>query len=459
MLDALGGVSRLGIPPPCPTTLYQVAMMVRDLRIFGRCILSVLAVLPVSAVSNALAEDKLDFNRDIRPILSNNCFKCHGFDDKTREAGLRLDRADAATKPLESGSVAIVPHKSSESELFRRVSSQDEGEKMPPPDSGKKLSDDEIARLKRWIDEGAEFKAHWSFIPPQRSPMPEVTHNDWGRNPIDQFTLARLEKENLKPSPEADKIALIRRVTYDLTGLPPTLAEVEAYLLDNSPTAYEKVVDRLLASPRFGEHMARYWLDAARYADTHGLHFDNERFIWLYRDYVVNAFNANKPFNQFALEQIAGDLLPNATIEQKIATGFNRNNVTTNEGGSIDDEVLVRYGVDRVETMSTVFLGLTLGCAVCHDHKFDPVTQKEFYQLFAFYSWSADKAMDGNIQLPPPYVKNASADEQAQLAEIDKKIAETRKQIADELAKIEYVEPADSAAQVSVPRANRVCMD
>jgi hypothetical protein len=426
-------------------------MMAFAMRILIRSILGVVVVLSVGFTSKAFAEDKLDFNRDIRPILSNNCFKCHGFDDKTREAGLRLDRAEAATKPLESGSIAVVPGKSGDSELFRRVASKDPDEKMPPLDSGKKLTDDEIARLKRWIDEGAEFKAHWSFIPPQRPPLPEVKRKEWVKNPIDNFALARLEKENLTPSPEAEKIALIRRVRFDLTGLPPTLAEVEAFVHDASPDAYEKVVDRLLASPRFGEHMARYWLDAARYADTHGLHFDNERFIWLYRDYVVNAFNANKPFNQFALEQLAGDLLPNATIEQKIATGFNRNNVTTNEGGSIDEEVLVRYGVDRVETMSTVFLGLTLGCAVCHDHKFDPVTQKEFYQLFAFYSWSADKAMDGNIQLPPPFVKRATPEQQAQLAELDKKIAETQEQIADELAKVEYVEPPESAGPVGFP--------
>jgi Protein of unknown function (DUF1553)/Protein of unknown function (DUF1549)/Planctomycete cytochrome C len=395
------------------------------------------------------AADKVDFNGDIRPILSNNCFKCHGFDDKARQAGLRLDKRDVAVAPLESGTVAIVPGKSQESELVKRITSQDPDVKMPPPDSGKKLGTEEIANLQRWIDEGAEYKRHWSLIVPVRPEPPAIQHTSWPRNPIDQFVLARLEKEKLIPSPEANKRDLLRRVTFDLTGLPPTLEELDAFLLDNSPDAYEKVVDRLLASPRFGEHKARYWLDAARYADTHGLHFDNERSIWLYRDYVVNAFNANKPFDQFTLEQMAGDLLPNATLEQKIATGFNRCNVTTNEGGSIDEEVLVRYGVDRVDTMSTVFLGLTMGCAVCHDHKFDPITQKEFYQLFAIYSWSADRAMDGNIQLPPPIVKAATPEQEAKLADFDRQIADVQRQITDELAKIQYVEPAESQSPTS----------
>jgi hypothetical protein len=409
---------------------------------FSVCISLILA-------GSARAADRIDFNRDIRPILSDKCFKCHGFDDATREAGLRLDKRDVAIAPLESGSVAIVPGKASDSELVVRVTAKDADVKMPPPDSGKRLTDDEIAKLTRWVAEGAEYQRHWSFIPPTRPALPDVKHPSWVRNPIDQFALARLEKENLLPSPEANKRDLLRRVTFDLRGLPPTLEEVDAFLLDNSPDAYEKVVDRLLASPRFGEHKARYWLDAARYADTHGLHFDNERYVWLYRDYVVNAFNANKPFDQFTLEQTAGDLLPNATLEQKIATGFGRCNVTTNEGGSIDEEVLMRYGVDRVETMSTVFLGLTTGCAVCHDHKFDPITQREFYQLFAFYSWSADRAMDGNIQLPPPIVKATTPEQQAQLADFERRIAEVQKQITDELAKIEYVEPAESQSTTS----------
>lgn len=401
----------------------------------------------------ASAEEKLDFNRDIRPILSDKCYKCHGFDAKNRQAGLRLDVAEGATAKLESGNVAIVPGKSGEGEFWKRITSADPNLKMPPADTGKSLSDAEIAKLKRWIDEGAQFKAHWSFIPPQKETPPAVQHAEAVRNPIDSFLIARLEKEGLAPAPQADKTTLIRRVTLDLTGLPPTPAEVDAFLADTHPAAYERLVDKLLKSPRFGEHQARYWLDAARYGDTHGLHFDNERAIWLYRDYVINSFNDNKPFDQFIIEQMAGDLMPNATREQKIATGFNRCNVTTSEGGSINDEVLVRYAVDRVETMSTVFLGLTLGCAVCHDHKFDPVTQKEFYQLYAFFNASADAAMDGNALLPPPFVKAPTPEQESQLQAYDKQLAELRMQIETELAKVEYADPGPATAPAAAAEA------
>lgn len=400
------------------------------------------------AANSAAAEPTLDFNRDIRPILSDACFRCHGFDEKTRAAGLRLDTAEGATAKLESGAVAIVPGKSGESELIQRITSTDDSTRMPPPDSGKTLTPEQIETLKRWIDEGAQFKAHWSFIPPERPTPPDAPAGSLVHNPIDNFVLARLAKAGLKPSPEADKITLLRRVTFDLTGLPPTPEEVDAFLADESPEAYAKVVDRLLKSPRYGEHMARYWLDAARYGDTHGLHLDNERSMWPYRDWVVSAFNRNLPFDQFTIWQIAGDLLPNATIEQKVASGFNRCNVTTSEGGSIDDEVLVRYAVDRTETMSTVFLGLTLGCAVCHDHKYDPVSQKEFYQLFAFYNAAADAAMDGNALAPPPILKLASPEHESQLKSFDEQIAAMRKTMADELAKIEYVDPTPDGPAV-----------
>lgn len=393
----------------------------------------------------ASAQEKLDFNRDIRPILSDKCYKCHGFDGKNRQAGLRLDEAAGAMAKLESGAAAVVPGKSGESELIKRVLSADPNLKMPPAATGKSLNEAEIAKLKRWIDEGAEFKAHWSFIPPQKALPPQVKQADRVRNAIDNFLIARLEKEGLVPAAPADKATLLRRATLDLTGLPPTPAEVDAFLADNSPNAFERVVDRLLKSPRFGEHQARYWLDVARYGDTHGLHLDNERAIWLYRDYVINAFNNNKPFDQFIIEQMAGDLLPNATTEQKIATGFNRCNVTTSEGGSINDEVLVRYAVDRVETMSTVFLGLTLGCAVCHDHKYDPVTQKEFYQLYAFFNAAADAAMDGNALLPPPILKVPTPEQENQLKSYDQQLVELRKQIETELAKVEYTDPGPAA--------------
>jgi len=399
-----------------------------------------LLVLGVTA-SSLKAQEKLDFNRDVRPILSENCFKCHGFDNKNRAAGLRLDLREGATVKLESGAVAVVPGDLATSELIKRVEHTDANEVMPPPSTGKKLTPAQIETLKRWIQEGAEFKQHWSFIPPTRPAIPQPKNAAWVKNPIDAYILARLEREGLTPSAVADKVTLIRRVTLDLTGLPPTIAEVDAFLADESPNAYETLVDRLLKSPRFGEHAARYWLDAARYGDTHGLHLDNERSIWPYRDWVVRSFNQNLPFNQFALEQIAGDLLPNATLDQKVATGFSRCNVSTSEGGSIDEEVLVRYAVDRTETLSTVFLGMTLGCAVCHDHKFDPVTQKEFYQLYAFFNNVADRAMDGNALSPPPIMKLTPAETQARLADLDQKIAAANTEIAAQLAKVSYTDP------------------
>ncbi|MEX2559523.1 MAG: DUF1549 domain-containing protein, partial [Pirellulales bacterium] len=313
------------------------------------------------------------------------------------------------------------------------------------------LKPEEIELLKRWIDEGAEYRAHWAFIPPERPVPPAIAHEQLVRNEIDRFVLARLEKEGLEPSPEADKETLIRRVTLDLTGLPPTPAEIDAFLADDSQGAYERAVDRLLASPRYGEHLARYWLDAARYGDTHGLHFDNERSLWPYRDWVIEAFNRNQPFDQFTIEQLAGDLLPEPTLDQRVATGFNRCNVSTSEGGSIDDEVLVRYAVDRVETTSTVWMGLTTGCAVCHDHKFDPITQKEFYQLFAFFNGVAEAAMDGNAIAPPPIIKLPTAEQEAQQKSLEAQVATLQEQIAAELAKINYSEPPGASTAPAGP--------
>ena len=388
----------------------------------------------------------IDYARQIRPLLSDRCFKCHGPDDQERKAGLRLDVRDTALAKLESGQQAIVPSKSGESELMKRLESTDADLKMPPPDSGKTLSPAEIQLIKTWIDQGAPWKDHWSFVKPTKPMPPEVKANAQVRSPIDRFVFARLEREGLAPSATADKITLIRRATFDLTGLPPSTAEVDAFLADNSPEAYEKVLDRLLKSPRYGEHMARYWLDAVRYGDTHGLHLDNERSMWPYRDWVINAFNNNMPFDQFSVEQLAGDLLPNATLDQKVASGFNRCNVSTSEGGSINDEVLVRYAVDRTEAMSTVWLGLTLGCAVCHNHKYDPVTQKEFYQLYAFFNAAADPAMDGNALLTPPVMKIPTAETSAKLKEFDDQLAALKKQMTDELAKVEYQEPPETPA-------------
>jgi hypothetical protein len=405
-----------------------------------RILLVLIGCAAALIAEEACAADKVDFIRDIRPILSNTCFKCHGFDDKTRQANLRLDLAEGAMAKTDSGAIPIVPGKSGDSEVLRRLLASGD-EQMPPAGSGKSVTPAQIDLIKRWIDEGAEFKPHWSFVTPKRPAVPPVQHKDASRNSIDNFVLAQLEKQGLAPSPAADKVTLIRRVTLDLTGLPPTIEETDAFVADESPEAYAKVVDRLLKSPRYGEHMARYWLDAARYGDTHGLHFDNERSLWPYRDWVIRAFNENKPFDQFTIEQLAGDLLPNATTDQKIATGFTRCNVSTSEGGSIDEEVLVRYGVDRVETTSTVFLGLTLGCAVCHNHKFDPVTQKEFYQLFAFFSGINEAAMDGNQIAPPPIMKLPTPETTAKQQELDGQIAKVNQTIAEELAKISYTDP------------------
>ena len=398
------------------------------------------AATSVLSAADAPAE-KLEFGRDVRAILSNNCFKCHGPDEKQRQAGLRLDQRDGATAKLESGKFGIVAGKWTHSEIIARLTTDDADKKMPPPSSGKKVSPEQVATLKRWIDEGAEYKPHWSFVAAARPELPKISDESWIKNPIDRFVLAKLDKAGLKPSPQADKITLIRRATFDLTGLPPTPAEVDAFVADNSPEAYDKLVERLFNSARHGEHQARYWLDAARYGDTHGLHLDNERSLWPYRDWVIGAFNRNVPFDQFTVEQLAGDLLPNATMEQRIASGFNRCNVTTSEGGSIDDEVRVRYAVDRTEAIGTVWLGLTVGCAVCHDHKFDPITQREFYQLYAFYGSTADAAMDGNSLLPPPVIKLPSGEQDAQFKAIDEQLAAARKQIGEEVAKIEYTEP------------------
>ncbi len=411
------------------------------------------------AVTAAAAEKPIDFDRDVRPILSDKCYKCHGPDEKERQAGLRLDVPEAALAPLESGARAIVPGKRTESALVARITHADPAERMPPADSGKVLAPAEIATLARWIDEGATWKKHWSLVAPLRPEPPAVRHEAKVRNAIDRFVLARLEAEGLEPAPEADKVTLVRRLTLDLTGLPPSPAEVDAFLADAAPDAYDKLVERLLASPRYGEHMARYWLDAVRYGDTHGLHFDNERALWKYRDWVIGAFARNLPFNQFTIDQMAGDLLPSPTVEQRVATGYNRCNLSTSEGGSIDEEVLARYAVDRVEAMSTVWLGLTTGCAVCHDHKFDPISQKEFYQLFAFFSGSADAAMDGNAIAPAPAIKLPSAEQDARKAELNTQLTQTHEAIAAALAKIDYREPEAQPAADPLERREIVWIE
>jgi len=392
--------------------------------------------------------DTIDFNKQIRPILSDNCFACHGPDEKARKAKLRLDTKEGAFAALRSGGHALIPGKSGESELYKRLTTSEPTELMPPPKSTKKLNAEQIDLIKRWIDQGATWTEHWAYAAPKKAALPRVSDTSWIRNPIDQFIIARLEAEKLKPSGEADRVSLIRRVTLDLTGLPPTPDEVDAFVNDKSNDAYEKVIDRLMKSPRFGEHMARFWLDAARYGDTHGLHLDNYREMWGYRDWVVKAFNNNLPYNRFVIEQVAGDLLPGATLDQKIASGFNRCHVTTSEGGSIEEECYVRNVSDRVETFGTVMLGLTVGCARCHDHKYDPIKAKDYYQFFAFFNSLEGKGpfgnpLDGNAAKHEPTMRIPTPEQAVALEKLTKKIDEVRKQIADEVAKVNYDESKD----------------
>ena len=389
--------------------------------------------------ASASAASKLDFNRDIRPILSDNCFACHGFDAKKRKGDLRLDTPEGAYTAIE-GAFPIKPGQPEASSVLQRMLSHDEDELMPPPETNKKITSAQIDILRRWIKEGAEYKKHWSFEAPVKTAPPKVSGPV--RNPMDTFIQARLAEEGLKAAPEASRETLIRRVTLDLTGLPPTPEEIDAFLADTSDQAYDRLVDRLLKSERYGEHMGRYWLDVARYADTHGLHLDNERSMWPYRDWVVRAFNQNLPFDQFTIWQLAGDLLPNATQDQKIASGFNRCNVTTSEGGSINEEFIYRYAVDRTDTTVAVWMGLTAGCAVCHDHKFDPITQKEYYSLYAFFNSTADPAMDGNILLTPPTLRLSTPEQSKQLASYDKDITTTQTKLREAIAKLNYTDPA-----------------
>ncbi len=365
---------------------------------FATWVLPVLSVvgLPLGV---AWGDEPIEYNRDIRPILSEACFRCHGPDSASRKADLRLDRREAAV-----GAKSIVPGDPESSEIIARIFSDDPEEVMPPPAIKKELTQAQKDLLKRWVASGAEYQPHWSLVAPQRPALPVVKDQAWGKNSVDRFILAKLEAAGLTPAPEADRRTLARRLSLDLTGLPPEPASVEAFVADQAPDYYEKFVEQLMSSSRWGEHRARYWLDAARYGDTHGIHIDNYRENWIYRNWVINAFNRNMPFDQFTVEQLAGDLLPNPSLEQRIASAFNRCNITTSEGGAINEEYLVLYTRDRTETTSQVFLGLTAGCAVCHDHKFDPLSQKEFYAMAAFFNNTTQAAMDGNIKDTPPVV-------------------------------------------------------
>ncbi|MCU1294831.1 MAG: hypothetical protein JWP08_3681, partial [Bryobacterales bacterium] len=365
--------------------------------------LFLLAALSCSAgcVLQGAASTEINFDRQVRPILSDNCFTCHGPDEKHRMVGLHFDTKEGAfTKPG-----VIVPGDSAHSKMYLRVSNPNEAIRMPPVYSGRKLTPAQIEIIKKWIDGGAKWETHWAFVPPKRPEVPPVQNKTWVRTPLDQFVLARLEKEGLAPSPETDRATLLRRVTFDLTGLPPTQAELKAFVDDGSPQAYDKVVDRLLASPHYGERMAMQWLDFARYSDTHGYHIDSAREMWPWRDWVIQSFNRNQPYDQFTVEQIAGDLLPKPTQPQVIATGFNRNHMINFEGGAIPEEYQNEYIVDRIEATSVTWLGVTLGCARCHDHKYDPLSQKDFYSFGAFFNNVPEKGLDGYTGNAVPFLQ------------------------------------------------------
>ena len=383
-----------------------------------RFLLITILLLPVGAVALNAAPD---FSREVLPILSDNCFKCHGPDANARKAKLRLDRQENVLRKKDA---IIVPGKSAESELIARIFSSDPDELMPPPDSKLKLTAAQKATLKAWVDAGAKWGNHWAYEPARRPALPQVKNAEWPRNEIDSFILARLERERLKPSVEADKITWLRRVSLDLTGLPPSTEEVDAFkkaLIDNHKSAFENVVNRLLASPRYGERMAWDWLEAARYADSNGYQGDNDRTMWPWRDWVVRTLNANVPYDKFTIEQLAGDLLPKATDEQRLATAFNRNHMINGEGGRIAEENRVEYIFDQMETMSTLWLGTTMTCSRCHDHKFDAITQRDYYSLFAFFNNTSVNGGGGSGQTAP-VLAVASPAQQKEILELEEKI-------------------------------------
>lgn len=370
----------------------------------------------------------IDFKRDVRPILSDKCFACHGPDAKALQGGLRLDLHSNVTAPAESGKRAIVPGQPVMSELVLRITTTDSDLMMPPPESYKILDAAEKEILQRWIAEGAEYKDHWAFLPPQRRAAPVSTNAEWNISLIDRFVLAALQKRGMTPSPEANRQTLIRRVSLDLRGLPPTVEEIEQFTADHSDSAYENMVKRMLASPHFGERMAMTWLDLARYGDTNGYHADSDRPVWVWRDWVVDAFNTNMPFDQFTIEQLAGDLLPAATVEQKVASGFNRNVRFNEEGGADPDEFLAAYAADRAITMGRIWLGMTLNCAQCHSHKYDPISQREFYQLTAFFNSLEEEGAGGvtgfHGKPVPPVMRVQTRSMKSELDALSKQLAE-----------------------------------
>ena len=390
----------------------------------------------------------IDFNRDIRPILSDNCFTCHGPDEKRRMANLRLDQKEGGAFRV------ITPGDSSHSKLYERISTEKKAMRMPPA-SATSLTPKQIAVFKEWIDGGAKWDAHWAYIPPVRQELPQIANKAWAANPIDHFILARLEKDGITAAPEADRATLLRRLSLDLTGIPPTLAELDSFRNDKSANAYEKQVNRLLASSRYGERMAMQWLDLARYADTHGYHIDSHRDMWHWRDWVIQSFNRNQPFDQFTVEQLAGDMLPNPTTEQKLATGFNRNHMINFEGGAIPEEYQTEYVIDRLEATSNVWMGTTMGCARCHDHKYDPIKQKEFYQFYAIFNNIAEKGLDGRKGNAEPFMQLPSASQASRLEQAKVELA-ARLLTLDEKSVKAAQSAWEQGALESLPRSSRV---
>ena len=386
------------------------------------------------------AEDrKISFDRDVRPILSDTCYACHGPDEANLQAGLRLDQSESAARVL-------VPGDSKASRLYQRISHEAEVARMPPPGFNRKLTAQQIETLRLWIDQGAEWETHWSYQPPRRPAIPAVKQ-DWARNPIDRFILARLEAESLQPSPEAGRATLLRRLSFDLTGLPPTPEELSAFLKDRSPDYYEQAVDRLLRSPRYGERMAMRWLDLARYSDTHGYHIDSHRDMWHWRDWVIEAYNRNLPYDRFTIEQLAGDLLPSPSTDQLVATGFNRNHMINFEGGAIPEEYQTEYVVDRVETTATVWMGMTMGCARCHDHKYDPIKQRDFYRFFAFFNTIKEKGLDGTEGNAAPVLRLPSPNQRERREALKEQLAAAERSLPEFEVSLEQIEWEQSALE------------
>ena len=409
-----------------PYILQRFGGWTRPSELLGLFLGLALAGPVAGASARPEAAAAVDFNRVIRPILSENCYKCHGPDEDKRKSKLRFDIRSEALKPAKSGALAIVPGAPEKSELIARITDTNPDNQMPPAETGKTLTPAQIAALRQWVAQGAPFATHWAYVKPSRPSVPSVHNAKWLRNPIDNFILARLEKEGLRPSPPADRRTLIRRVSLDLTGLPPTIEEINLFLTNKNPRAYEGLVDHLLEKPAFGENWARMWLDLARYADSAGYADDPPRTIWVYRDWVIKAFNSNLPFDRFTIEQIAGDLLENADDEDKIATAFHRNTMTNNEGGTTDEEFRNAAVIDRANTTMAVWMGTSMGCAQCHTHKYDPISQREYFRFFAFFNNTADADLPDEspvLDLSPQSLKDRRAKLQAEIIDLERAIA------------------------------------